>query len=73
MRNCKQYIKIIDGDSESYHYFTGKDEAKDFFHWAQETIAHRCRITFHHIISDDERSLDENVALALADFYDRAE
>ena len=73
MKNCKQYVKIVDGTSESYHYFTGKKEAKEFLHWARETISPRCRITFHHIISEDERSVDENVALALAEFYDRTE
>lgn len=72
MKNCKQYIKIVNGDSESYHYFTGKEEAKKFFRWAKENISSH-RITIHYILSDDERSLDENVALAMAEFYDQPE
>jgi len=72
VKNCKQYIKIIDGDSESYHHFTGKEEAKEFFRWAKENIPSH-RITIHYILSDDERSVEENTALALAEFYDRAE
>tara|TARA_R110002051_G_scaffold301144_1_gene368819 strand:+ start:103 stop:351 length:249 start_codon:yes stop_codon:yes gene_type:complete len=82
MRNCKHYVKVIDEgkDSKSYHYFSAGKEAKDFYHWAL-TSMHHCHITYHECVSVGwfepseglDRSVEENTALAMADFYDRTE
>ena len=76
MKDCKYYIRIIDGDSKSYHYFNGKKESDEFYEWARRTINPRCEITRHeagNILNDNfsNRTIEENVALALAEFYDR--